>query len=40
LKRRNARGHRYNTAKAKLPKQPEEMSIDAARLAVPRLSAA
>jgi hypothetical protein len=30
----------YNTAKAKLPKQPEEMSIDAARLAVPRLSAA
>jgi hypothetical protein len=28
----------YNTAKAKLPKQPEEMSIDAARLAVPRLT--
>jgi len=28
----------YNTAKADLPKQPEEMSLDAARIAVGRLT--
>jgi hypothetical protein len=28
----------YNTAKAELPKAPEEMSIDAARIALGRLT--